>query len=154
MDHIFLVHERQPPDTIRHRDAREHFAALQQASDTDHSLDLQLEINHCVDGNYRIVSRHGTSYYIQDHITIQPGPIPLATTSYMQQVLQQFPPSCLVLTSTGTYNTLLHQMISTQFQHGYDYAIFIQLNNHTIDTQWLTLRNTLTKHYTTTHSNY
>ena len=90
-----LVHERLPPDTIRHRDAKEHFAALQQANDTYHSLDLQLEINHCVDGNYRIVSRHGTSYYIQDHMTIQPGPIPLATTNYMQQVLQQFPTSCL-----------------------------------------------------------
>ena len=131
-----------PPATTRHRDARKHFMHLQQANDHYHSLDLQLEINHCADNSYRIVSRHGTSYYIQDHMTIQQGPIPQATHHYMQQVLTQFPPSCLVLTATSKHDSLIHQMINTQFQNGYDYALFIQPNRTTIDPRWLTLRNT------------
>ena len=119
---------------MRHNDIREHFRHLQQANDNYHSLGLQLEINHCVNGNYRIVSRHGTSYYIQDHATTLLGPIPPATS--------EFPPSCLILSATNNYDNLLHHMINRQFQNGYDYALFIQPNKATIDPRWLTLRKT------------
>ena len=115
---------------------------LQQANDNYAMLELQLEINHCIDGQYRIVSRHGNSYYTQDQATTQQGPIPNTTKAYMQLVITQFPPSCLILSTSNGFDELLYQTINTQLSNGYDYALFIQPNNTRIDQRWLTLRKT------------
>ena len=63
------THARLPRSTTLHENIATHFMYLQQANDNYAMLELQLEINHCIDGQYRIVSRHGNSYYTQDHAT-------------------------------------------------------------------------------------
>lgn len=136
------THEALPTTTIKHNNAKEHFICLQVANDTYHSMELQLEINHCIDDQYRILSRHGTSYYTVDHATTHSGMIPDATVHYLQEIITEFPPSILVLSTTKGFDTTLYNTINTQYNNGYDYVLFIQPNNTTIDSRWLALRQT------------
>ena len=106
-----------PTTTNRHDNAMDHFFCLQQQNNIYHSIELQLEINHCIDGNYRIVSRHGNSYYAMDHATTQPGPMPATTLQYMCDVLTEFPPSCLTLSTTNGFDTTTFKLLDTQYNN-------------------------------------
>ena len=60
----------------------------------------------------------------------------------MQYTITQYPPSCLVLSIADGYDPTLYNLLDTQYNNGYDYALFIQPHNTTVNTNWLNLRHT------------
>ena len=62
--------------------------------------------------------------------------MPATTLQYMCDVLTEFPPSCLTLSTTNGFDTTTFKLLDTQYNNGYDYVLLVQPCQGTVDPQW------------------